>query len=168
MEVASSSWSGKGEKNIVEIAVAAGSFTTLVAAGKEAKLVEALSGAGPFTVFAPTDEAFAAALRALGISAEELLARKDLADILKYHVLAGSKVMSTDLKAGEQKVASLQGSELTVTVAGGKVTVNDAAVVTADVEASNGVIHVIDKVLLPPAPDAKGKGGVAGSETDGA
>ena len=138
-----------GPGDIVDTAVAAGSFTTLAAALTKAGLVDALKGAGPFTVFAPTDAAFEEALKALGITAEQLLARDDLADILKYHVVGGAKVMSTDLKAGEQKVGSLEGSELTVTVAGGKVMVNDASVRTADVAASNGVIHVIDKVLLP-------------------
>ena len=106
-------------------------------------------GAGPFTVFAPTDAAFAAALKARGVTAEQLLARDDPADILKYHVIAGAKVMSTDLKAGSQEVGSLEGSELTVKVAGGNVTVNDASLTYADVDANNGVIHVIDKVLLP-------------------
>ena len=139
----------RGGGDIVDTAVAAGSFTTLAAALTKAGLVDALKGAGPFTVFAPTDAAFEEALKALGITAEQLLARDDLADILKYHVVGGAKVMSTDLKAGEQKVGSLEGSELTVTVAGGKVMVNDASVRTADVAASNGVIHVIDKVLLP-------------------
>jgi transforming growth factor-beta-induced protein len=138
-----------GPGDIVDTAVAAGSFKTLAAALTKAGLVGALKGDGPFTVFAPTDAAFAAALEALGVTAEQLLARDDLADILKYHVVAGAKVMSTDLKAGKQMVGSLQGSELTVTVAGGKVTVNDASVQTADVAASNGVIHIIDKVLLP-------------------
>uniref|UniRef100_A0A7S3H1Z0 FAS1 domain-containing protein n=1 Tax=Spumella elongata TaxID=89044 RepID=A0A7S3H1Z0_9STRA len=139
----------RGGGDIVDTAVAAGSFKTLAAALTKAGLVDALKGAGPFTVFAPTDDAFAAALTALGITAEQLLAREDLADILKYHVVGGAKVMSTDLKTGEQMVSTLQGSQLTVTVAAGGVTVNDASVTAANVDASNGVIHVIDKVLLP-------------------
>lgn len=139
----------RGGGDIVDTAVAAGSFTTLAAALTTAGLVDELKGAGPFTVFAPTDAAFEEALKALDITAEQLLARDDLAAILKYHVVSGAKVMSKDLEAGEQKVESLEGSELTVTVAGDEVTVNDASVTAADVDASNGVIHVIDKVLLP-------------------
>jgi transforming growth factor-beta-induced protein len=140
------------QKDIVDTAVANGSFTVLAAALTKAGLVDALKGEGPFTVFAPTDDAFAAALTALGTTKEELLARADLGKILQYHVVGGSAVMSKDLKEGEQKVVTLEGSELNVKVASGKVMVNDATVIAADVEASNGVIHVIDKVLLPPAP----------------
>jgi len=135
---------------IVETAVANGNFKTLAAALTKAKLVDALSGEGPFTVFAPTDTAFEAALKALGLTADELLAKPELGDILKYHV-AGGKVMSTDLSNG-MVVASLEGSALTVTIDGKTVQVNDATVTQADIVASNGVIHVIDKVLLPPSP----------------
>jgi len=138
------------QKNIVETAVADGNFKTLAAALTEAKLVDALSGEGPFTVFAPTDTAFEAALKALGITAEELLARPDLGGILKFHVASG-KVMSSDLSNG-MKVPTLEGAELTVTIDGKTVKIGDATVTTADLECSNGVIHVIDKVLLPPAP----------------
>merc|ERR1719487_2961983 len=140
-------------KSIVETAVANGNFQTLAAALTEANLVDALSGEGPFTVFAPTDAAFEAALKALGLTAEQLLARPDLGDILKFHVASG-KVMSSDLSNG-MKVTTLQGSELTVTIDGTTVKIGDATVSTADLECSNGVIHVIDKVLLPPAPAAK-------------
>merc|ERR1719199_2423977 len=149
MEVASSSWSGKGEKNIVEVAVAAGSFTTLVAAVKQAKLVEALSGAGPFTVFAPTDAAFTAAIAALKTTPADLLAREDLGSILQYHVVSG-KVMAKDLADG-QKVKPLMGAELVVSIKDGVVKVGEATVSTPDMECSNGVIHIIDAVLLPPA-----------------
>jgi uncharacterized surface protein with fasciclin (FAS1) repeats len=104
-----------------------------------------LKGEGPFTVFAPTDEAFNKLLKDLGITADELLARQDLKDILLYHVLPG-KVMSGDLKEGMQAQTL---AKKNVTISLDPVQVNDANVVTPDVEASNGVIHVIDKVLLP-------------------
>ena len=90
-------------------------------------------------------------MEALGITAEELLAREALTDILKFHVIPGAKAMSMDSKAGEQKVGSLRGSELTVTFADGKITVKDATVTAADVDTSNGVIHIMDEVLLPPS-----------------
>merc|ERR1719386_95275 len=138
--------------NVLQTAVAAGTFTTLAAALTKANLVDALSGTGPFTVFAPTDAAFEKALKALGVTAEQLLARADLADILKYHVVSG-KVMSTDLSNG-MKAATLQDKpnmvkELTITIDGASVKVNGAGVTTADLDCSNGVIHVIDTVLLP-------------------
>ncbi|MEB1806169.1 MAG: fasciclin domain-containing protein [Bacillaceae bacterium] len=131
--------------DIVETAAAAGSFETLLAAGQAAGLVDALKGEGPLTVFAPTDEAFAALLDELGVTAEELLANQDLADILLYHVVEG-KVMSTDLVDG-MEATTLNGEKVKITL--NPVQVNEANVVTADVEASNGVIHVIDAVLLP-------------------
>ncbi|MDE5412542.1 fasciclin domain-containing protein [Alkalihalobacterium chitinilyticum] len=131
--------------DIVETAAAAGSFETLLAAAQAAGLVDALKGEGPLTVFAPTDEAFAALLDELGVTAEELLANEDLADILLYHVVEG-KVMSTDLVDG-MEATTLNGEKVKITL--NPVQVNDANVVTADVEASNGVIHVIDAVLLP-------------------
>ncbi len=133
--------------DIVDTAVAAGNFTTLVAAVQAAGLVETLKGAGPFTVFAPTDAAFAALPAG---TVEDLLKpeNKDkLAAILTYHVVPG-KVMSTDLTEG-MKAASVQGGELTVMLEGGA-KVNGAVISTADIEASNGVIHVIDSVILPP------------------
>ncbi|WP_236034907.1 fasciclin domain-containing protein [Alkalihalobacterium elongatum] len=132
--------------DIVETAVAAGNFETLLAAAEAAGLVDALKGEGPLTVFAPTDEAFANLLDALEVTGEELLAREDLADILLYHVVAG-KVMSTDLEDGAE-VETLNGAKVTISL-GNSVQVNDATVVTADFEASNGVIHVIDTVLIP-------------------
>ena len=141
--------SNGAEKNIVEVAAAAGTFNTLVAAVKAAGLADALSGPGPFTVFAPTDKAFA---KLPAGTVDALL--KDpvkLAAILKYHVLSG-KVMASDvIKARSVKPTTLNGAKLNIKVKGGKVHVNGATVVAADVGASNGVIHVIDKVLLPPA-----------------
>jgi len=135
------------DKDIVDTAVDAGSFTTLAAALGSAGLVETLKGEGPFTVFAPTDEAFAALPEG---TVEDLLKpeNKDkLAAILTYHVVAG-KVMSTDLSDG-MMAPTVEGSDVTITTEGG-VMVNDATVTTADIEASNGVIHVIDTVLMPP------------------
>lgn len=135
-------------KNIVEVAVGAG-FNTLVAAVKAAGLADALQGAGPFTVFAPTDAAFA---KLPAGTLDALL--KDpvkLAAILKYHVVSG-KVMAADvIKGNGAKPATLNGAALDITVKGGKVYVNGAMVTGADVAASNGVIHVIDTVVLPPA-----------------
>ena len=131
--------------SILDTAAAAGNFTTLIAAVEAAGLTETLSGEGPFTVFAPTDEAFAALPAG---TVEALLADPAaLAAILTYHVVAG-KVMSTDLTNG-MMAATVNGAEVTITTEGG-VMVNDATVTTADIEASNGVIHVIDKVIMPP------------------
>lgn len=131
-------------KNIVDIAVESGSFKTLVTALTAAGLVETLSGPGPFTVFAPTDDAFAK------IPAETLaavLADKDkLTAILTYHVVAG-KVMAADVMTMSEAM-TVQGSNVMVSATDG-VKINDATVVTADIEASNGVIHVIDTVLMP-------------------
>lgn len=134
-------------QDIVDTAVAAGSFTTLTAALEAAELVDTLKGEGPFTVFAPTDDAFAALPEG---TVDALLAEPegDLTDILKYHVVPGN-VMSTDLSDG-MTAATVQGAELTFTIKDGSVYVNDAMVVTADIETSNGVIHVINGVLLPP------------------
>jgi uncharacterized surface protein with fasciclin (FAS1) repeats len=130
-------------KDIVDTAVAAGSFKTLVTAVQAAGLVDTLKGKGPFTVFAPTDEAFAKIPKA---DLDALLKDKaKLTAVLTYHVVAG-KVMAKDVKPG--KVKTVQGSELTLATAGG-VTVDGAKVVKADIEADNGVIHVVDTVLLP-------------------
>lgn len=130
-------------KDIVDTAVAAGNFKTLVVALKAADLVPTLKGKGPFTVFAPTDEAFAkipkADLDAL------LMDKAKLKAVLTHHVVSG-KVMSRDLKAGDVK--TVQGSNMMITTAGGAM-VNDAKVVAADVAADNGVIHAIDTVLMP-------------------
>jgi uncharacterized surface protein with fasciclin (FAS1) repeats len=135
---------------IVDVAVANGSFNTLVAAVQAADLVDALSAEGPLTVFAPTDDAFAALPEGL---VDCLLLEENvdaLSAILTYHVVDG-KVMSTDLTDGP--VATLQGEEITVDLTDG-VTLNDSVTVAAaDVEASNGVIHVIDGVLVPPSID---------------
>jgi uncharacterized surface protein with fasciclin (FAS1) repeats len=130
-------------KDIVDTAVAAGKFNTLATALQAAGLVDTLKGPGPFTVFAPTDEAFAKIPKA---DLDALLKDKaKLTAVLTYHVVSG-KVMAKDVKAG--KVKSVQGSELTLGTAGG-VTVDAAKVVQADIVADNGVIHVIDSVVLP-------------------
>ncbi len=134
------------EETIVDIAVNNGSFTTLVAALQKAELVEALSGEGPFTVFAPTDDAFGDLLAQLDITAEDLLNHPQLSDVLLYHVVSG-KVMSTDLSEG-MEAPTLKGDNIMVSLEGG-VFINDSEVVTADIEGSNGVIHVIDQVLVP-------------------
>jgi len=132
-------------KTIVEIASEAGNFTTLVAAVKAAGLVETLSGPGPFTVFAPTDEAFA---KLPAGTVESLLKDKEkLTSILTYHVVAG-KVMASDVvKLKEAK--TVQGQNVAITVEGDTVMVDAAKVVKTDIEASNGVIHVVDSVILP-------------------
>ena len=142
---------------VVDIATSSDDFSTLVAAVVQADLAGVLSGEGPFTVFAPTNEAFAAALQALGITAEELLASPDLAGILTYHVVAG-KLMAADVLAaveaggGTATVETVNGAPITVTVMDGKVMINGVATVTVvDLEAGNGVVHVIDAVILPPS-----------------
>ena len=130
-------------KDIVDTAVSAGNFKTLATALTAAGLISTLKGPGPFTVFAPTDEAFAKIPKA---QLDALLADKSkLTAVLTYHVLAG-KVMAKDVKAG--KVKTVQGSELTVSTTGG-VMVDNARVTATDIVADNGVIHVIDTVVLP-------------------
>jgi uncharacterized surface protein with fasciclin (FAS1) repeats len=130
--------------DIVDTAVAAGKFNTLVKAVKAAGLADTLKGDGPFTVFAPTDEAFA---KLPAGTVESLLNdKKKLAQILTYHVIPG-KVMSSEVTTGA--VQTVQGQPLNVVVDKGAVKVNEAQVVQADVIASNGVIHVIDSVVLP-------------------
>jgi len=133
--------------NIVETAVNHGSFKTLVAAVTAAELVETLSGEGPFTVFAPLDEAFAALPAGTVESLIEPANKAKLQGILTYHVVAG-KVMSTDLSDG-MEAKTVNGAEITIHLKDGKVLINDAEVVVANVEADNGVIHVINKVILP-------------------
>jgi hypothetical protein len=129
--------------------VAAGSFKTLAKALTAAGLVDTLKGKGPFTVFAPTDAAFAKVPKA---DLDALLADKaKLTAVLTYHVVAG-KVMAADVKAG--KVRTVQGSELTISTTTG-VMVDKAKVTNTDIVADNGVIHVIDSVIMPPAPAAK-------------
>ena len=131
-------------KDIVDTAVAAGDFKTLAAALDKAGLVSTLKGKGPFTVFAPTDAAFAKVPKA---DLDALLADKaKLTAVLTYHVVPGS-VMAKDVKPG--KVKSVQGSDLTLATSSGGVTVDGAHVVKADIVADNGVIHVIDSVVLP-------------------
>ena len=135
--------------DIVDTAVKAGSFNTLVAAVKAAGLVETLKGAGPFTVFAPTDEAFAKLPKG---TVEDLLKpdnKAKLTSILTYHVVPG-KIMSKDIAGKALKAKSVQGAEISVDATKG-VMVDTAKVVTADIETSNGVIHVIDTVIIPPA-----------------
>lgn len=135
------------QKDIVDTAVAAGSFKTLAAALEAGGLIDTLKSSGPFTVFAPTDEAFGKLPKG---TVEELLKPENkakLVKILTYHVVAG-KVMAADVvKLSSAK--TVQGSEVQISVTGGKVKVNDANVVKTDIATSNGVIHVIDSVLLP-------------------
>jgi len=136
-------------QNIVETAKGAG-FTALIAAVQSAGITSVLEGDGPFTVFAPTDEAFTNALKALGMTPEQLLSNKELlTKVLTYHVVTG-KIMASDVMklTDGTKVKSVQGSEITIGNSDG-VKVNDANVIKADVEATNGVIHVIDKVIIP-------------------
>lgn len=141
----------KAKADIVDTAAAAGSFSTLLAAAEAAGLVEALKGEGPLTVFAPTDDAFAALPEG---TVETLLKPENqhaLADVLKLHVIAGSKVKSKDL-AGQQITATTLNGELVVDGTDGVVLTapgSTATVIAADIAASNGVIHVIDTVLLP-------------------
>ena len=133
--------------DIVDTAVSAGQFNTLVAAVEAADLVTTLKGDGPFTVFAPTDEAFAALPEG---TVENLLKpenKDQLIAVLTYHVVPG-KIMSSDIAGTATMVESVQGSELDVNATDG-VTVDGATVVTADIETDNGVIHVIDRVVLP-------------------
>ena len=135
------------KKDIVDVAVENGSFTTLVAAVKAAGLVDTLKGEGPFTVFAPTDEAFAA----LPDGTVDMLLKPENKDklvaVLTYHVVPG-KVMAEDVVKLDSAV-TVQGEPVTISTDRGVVMINKAHVVTADVKASNGVIHVIDAVLLP-------------------
>ena len=134
-------------QDIVDTAIAAGQFNTLVAAVQAADLVDTLKGDGPFTVFAPTDEAFAAL--PMG-TAEDLLKpenKAQLVAVLTYHVIPG-KIMSSDIAGKSMDVATVQGGELSVDATDG-VKVDNATVVAADIETSNGVIHVIDQVVLP-------------------
>ncbi len=146
--------------DIVDTAVAAGSFNTLVAAVQAAGLVDALKGDGPFTVFAPTDEAFAK-LPAGAVDALLADPSGDLTQILLYHVVPG-KVMAADLSDGLE-AATLQGDKVTFKLSDGGAMVNDANIVATDIETSNGVIHVIDSVIMPPvaaAPVAEARRGL--------
>ncbi len=139
-------FAGGHAADIVDTAAGAGNFGTLVAAVEAAGLVETLKGEGPFTVFAPTDEAFAALPEG---TVETLLKpenKDQLVAILTYHVVSG-KVMSTDLSDG-MTATTVQGGDLTVDLSDG-VKINGATVTTADIEATNGVIHVVDQVIIP-------------------
>ena len=147
--MATSAFAGGHLPDIVETAIEAGSFNTLVAAVEAAGLVDTLKGDGPFTVFAPTDEAFAALPEG---TVESLLLPENLETlqaVLTYHVIPG-KVMSADIAGQELSVATVEGSEVSINATDG-VMIDGATVVTADVEADNGVIHVIDAVILPPS-----------------
>ena len=132
--------------DIVDIAVKAGSFKTLVAAVKAADLVKTLKSEGPFTVFAPTDEAFAKLPKGTLDSLLKPENKKKLQDILTYHVVA-AKVPAAKVASG--KVKMVNGKNIKVKVASGKVTVNKANVIKTDIMTSNGIIHVIDKVIIP-------------------
>ena len=142
-------------KNIVELAQATPDLSILVEAVVAAGLVATLSGAGPFTVFAPTNAAFASLLGELGVTKEALLADKTLLTaVLTYHVL-GSKVESSQIPLGAA-IKTVQGANLTINSAGMGLAITDgrgrkANIVTANIQASNGVVHLIDKVILPPA-----------------
>ncbi len=134
-------------KNIVENAAASSDHTTLVAAVKAAGLAETLSGTGPFTVFAPTNEAFDKLPKGTVESLLKPEMKKDLTDVLTYHVVPGT-FKAADLKDG-QKLKTVEGKDLTVSIKDGKVMINGATVTIADAVSSNGVTHVIDAVLLP-------------------
>ncbi len=135
------------DKDIVDTAVAAGSFKTLAKALTEAGLIDTLKSAGPFTVFAPTDEAFAKVPKA---QLEALLKDKEaLVKVLTYHVVKGKVPASEVVKLNGKAVGTVEGSTVKVKVAGGKVMVNNANVVKTDIMTSNGIIHVIDTVILP-------------------
>ncbi len=139
-------WADDPTKDIVDTAAGADQFKTLVKAVKAADLVETLKGDGPFTVFAPTDEAFAKVPKD---KLEALLKdKKALASVLTYHVVPGKVTAADVVKLTSAKM--VQGQEVKIAARGGKVTVNGATVVKADIVCKNGVIHVIDAVLLPP------------------
>jgi uncharacterized surface protein with fasciclin (FAS1) repeats len=147
--VSASAMAAGKKADIVQTAVEAGNFKTLVAAVKAAGLVETLQGPGPFTVFAPTDQAFA---KLPAGTVENLLKpenKSKLVAVLTYHVVPG-KVMSKDVAGKKTSAKSVEGSEINVDATKG-VKVDDAKVIKADIEASNGVIHVIDKVIMPPS-----------------
>ncbi len=134
---------------VVDIATSSDDFSTLVAAVTEAELVETLQGEGPFTVFAPTNAAFEQALADLGLTAEELLASEDLAGILTYHVVPGTIMAADAIAADGTEIDTVNGDTIAVSVVDGNVMVDGATVTTADLVAGNGVVHVIDAVILP-------------------
>jgi uncharacterized surface protein with fasciclin (FAS1) repeats len=133
----------------VDVAAGAGNFSILVDALEATGLDQALAEGGPYTVFAPTDAAFNQLLTASNISASDLLKARELADILKFHVVSGD-IMSSDI-TDKMKATTLQGRQVTFEVKDGKVYINGAQVSTTDIPAGNGVIHAIDAVILPPA-----------------
>jgi len=139
----------ESQKNVVGVAVGSADHTTLVTAVKAAELVDALSNAGPFTVFAPTNAAFDALPAGTVEGLLEPEKKSDLQDILQYHVAVG--VFKPEMLRDGQTLGMVNGGNAKITVKDGKVMINDAAVV-ASVPASNGIVHVIDKVILPPAP----------------
>jgi uncharacterized surface protein with fasciclin (FAS1) repeats len=139
------------QTTVVDVVVNSDDHTLLEAAVIEADLAGALSGDGPFTVFAPTDDAITALVTELGITADDLLALENLADILTYHVV-GATALSTDLMDGDT-FTTLNGADITVSIMDGTVMINNATVTVADITADNGVVHVIDAVLMPPAPE---------------
>lgn len=147
--IATPSVSQAQDKDIVETAVAAGSFKTLATALTAAGLIETLKGPGPFTVFAPTDEAFAKIPKA---QLDALLANKEqLKAVLLYHVVPG-KVMAADaIKLDGKSAKMVSGAEAKISVMSGTVMINGAHVTSADIAAKNGVIHVIDAVIMPPS-----------------
>ena len=139
------------QTTVVDVVVNSDDHTLLEAAVIEADLAGALSGDGPFTVFAPTDDAITALVTELGITADDLLALENLAEILTYHVV-GATALSTDLMDGDT-FTTLNGADITVSIMDGTVMINNATVTVADITADNGVVHVIDAVLMPPAPE---------------
>lgn len=150
---------------VVDLAVGAGNFKTLVTAVQKAGLDKALAGKGPFTVFAPTDAAFAA-VDPKTLAALLLPENKDqLVAVLKYHVVAGS--MPASKVVGQKELATLQGSALTVVVDGDKVTIGGAKITATDLMAGNGVVHVIDRVLMPPKGPAIADNIVAAADAAG-
>ncbi len=139
------------EKDIVDTAVAAGSFKTLAAALQAADLVDTLKGSGPFTVMAPTDEAFA---KLPAGTVESLLKPENkakLVKILTYHVIPGKAMASDVVQLNGKTVKTVQGSPASIKVSGGEVMINNAKVIKTDIPCTNGVIHVIDAVILPPS-----------------
>ena len=140
---------------IVDIALKGKQFSTLVAALKAADLVDTLAGDGPFTVFAPTNAAFAKLPKGTVATLLKPENKEKLKQILTYHVVSGA-VPSSKLKNG-QKVVTLEGASISVKIRRGQVKVNNAAVTTANIKASNGIIHIIDRVIMPPAAPAAKK-----------
>ncbi|MEM0996457.1 MAG: fasciclin domain-containing protein [Bacteroidota bacterium] len=149
--VSTSAYGGRTahSKDIIDLAVGTDVLSTLVAAVKAADLVSTLKGDGPFTVFAPTNDAFNALPKGTVANLLKPENKDQLVNILTYHVVPG-KILSTDLGDG-QRAATVQGSKVKVTLTEGGVLIDNARVINADVTASNGVVHVIDRVILPPA-----------------